>query len=413
MKIFKVVIMAVAALSVSAIAMAQERQMTRAEYVEKYKPIAIAHMKRFGIPASITMAQGILESGAGNSDLARRSNNHFGIKCKKDWTGAKVYHDDDAKGECFRAYATVEESFEDHAKFLDDSPRYDSLFAYPSNDYRSWARGLKACGYATAPDYADRLIKIIENMKLYLLDQEGDATTATAATTTAASSAVTTTVAAPAAENNETATKPAEEKKAESPKPAEQKEPEKKEAPKQESQPEQKPQQVQAPQQEKKAEPQPVVKEEATKPAESTMKVAATPKNSVAASDEQVNPNNYRVTVNSYNGYGVYRSNYVSYVVAKEGDTFESIAKIFEISPSMLRRFNDVSKSAKLTKGSIVYIERKQTHWFGSEMQHTVARNQNIYSISQLYGIRLKSLIKMNKINEGEDVRPGDIVRLQ
>jgi LysM repeat protein len=99
--------------------------------------------------------------------------------------------------------------------------------------------------------------------------------------------------------------------------------------------------------------------------------------------------------------------------VAKEGDTFESIAKIFVISPSMLRRFNDVSKTAKLTKGSIVYIERKQTHWLGSEMQHEVARNQNIYSISQLYGIRLKSLIKMNKINEGEDVRPGDILRLQ
>lgn len=154
---------------------AQTRQ-TREEYIERYKHIAVAHMERYGIPASITMAQGILESDAGNSKLSTSSNNHFGIKCKKNWTGAKVYHDDDAKGECFRAYPSVEASYLDHAEFLDSSPRYDSLFAYPSNDYRSWARGLKAAGYATAPDYAERLIKIIERYNLSILDQQdGDA----------------------------------------------------------------------------------------------------------------------------------------------------------------------------------------------------------------------------------------------
>lgn len=150
---------------------AQSRQ-TREEYIARYKHIAIDHMERYGIPASITMAQGILESDSGNSKLAKSSNNHFGIKCKSHWQGQKVYHDDDEKGECFRAYDSVEESYLDHADFLDQSPRYDSLFAYSSTDYRSWARGLKAAGYATAPDYAERLVKIIEDNQLYLLDKE-------------------------------------------------------------------------------------------------------------------------------------------------------------------------------------------------------------------------------------------------
>ena len=370
--------------------MAQEVKMTRAEYVEKYKSIAIAHMKRFGIPASITMAQGILESGAGNSELARKSNNHFGIKCKKDWTGEKVYHDDDAKGECFRAYPTVEASYEDHAKFLDESPRYDSLFAYPSNDYRSWARGLKAAGYATAPDYAERLVKIIEDMKLYLLDQEGEATQTTVV----------------------------EEKKAENsqpiePQPTENKSEESKVVP----QPEEKKSEEKKPEEkkpeEKKPEPQPTENKIYDKVAEDASKNGAGQEISVAVSDEHVNPNAFRVTVNSHRGYGVYRANYSSYVVAKEKDTFESIGKVFEISPTLLRRFNDVQKGEKLVKGSIVYIERKQAQWLGSAMQHTVAANENIYSISQKYGIRLKSLLKLNKMDADDDVRMGDIIRLQ
>ena len=152
---------------------AQKRQtrQTLEEYVDRYKSIAVEHMERYGIPASITMAQGILESDSGNSWLSLHSNNHFGIKCKRDWKGEKVYYDDDAKGECFRAYPSVEASYRDHAEFLDTQPRYDSLFAYAPDDYRSWARGLKAAGYATAPDYAQRLIRIIEENELYLLDR--------------------------------------------------------------------------------------------------------------------------------------------------------------------------------------------------------------------------------------------------
>ncbi|MFI3269239.1 MAG: glucosaminidase domain-containing protein [Rikenellaceae bacterium] len=147
-------------------------RITREEYIDRYRHIAVEHQQRYGIPASITMAQGILESDSGNSYLSRKSNNHFGIKCKSDWRGRTVRHTDDAPNECFRAYDRVEHSYEDHAKFLDNSPRYDSLFNHSATDYKSWARGLKAAGYATAPDYAPRLVKIIEDNKLYLLDIE-------------------------------------------------------------------------------------------------------------------------------------------------------------------------------------------------------------------------------------------------
>lgn len=156
----------------SVVSASAQVRMTRQEYIDKYKAIAVAHQQRYGIPASITMAQGILESDSGNSQLSAQSNNHFGIKCKSSWTGEKVYYDDDAKGECFRAYPTVEQSYYDHAEFLDKSPRYESLFDLEPTDYKGWAKGLKRAGYATAADYAQRLIKIIEANDLQVLDGE-------------------------------------------------------------------------------------------------------------------------------------------------------------------------------------------------------------------------------------------------
>lgn len=145
-------------------------QQTRTEYIEKYQMLAIEEMQRTGIPASIKMAQACLESANGNSQLCKISNNHFGIKCKSNWTGPSVRWDDDERNECFRAYNTVEESFIDHSNFLLNSPRYAALFQLAPDDYVGWANGLKAAGYATAPDYAQRVIKIIDDNKLYLLD---------------------------------------------------------------------------------------------------------------------------------------------------------------------------------------------------------------------------------------------------
>lgn len=142
-------------------------------YIDQYKDLAIEQMLRYNIPASITLAQGLFESAAGRSNLTRSGNNHFGIKCHG-WTGKRTYHDDDAAGECFRAYDNARQSYEDHSRFLATQSRYARLFSLKRTDYRGWARGLKQCGYATNPQYASKLTQIIE---LYGLNKYDRATT--------------------------------------------------------------------------------------------------------------------------------------------------------------------------------------------------------------------------------------------
>ncbi len=144
-------------------------------YVERYKGLAISEMKRTGIPASITLAQGMIESNYGNSTLARKANNHFGIKCHSDWTGPTIKHHDDRRNECFRKYSRPEDSFYDHSDFLTSGSRYSFLFDIPSTDYKAWARGLKKAGYATNPDYANMLIRKIEESSLYIYDSGSSA----------------------------------------------------------------------------------------------------------------------------------------------------------------------------------------------------------------------------------------------
>ena len=315
-----------ALLAISCVAVYAQTRQTREEYIEKYKSIAVAHMEKYGIPASITMAQGILESDAGNSALSLSSNNHFGIKCKKSWTGRKVYYDDDAKGECFRAYPSVEASYEDHALFLDSSPRYDSLFSYPSNDYRSWARGLKAAGYATAPDYAERLVAIIEKYKLYILDQaDGSAIYSSG--------------------------------------------------------------------------------KHAKQNAEWFAQQSSSP------NQQMEDP--FNVTINAHKGYSIYRVNHTCYVLAKEGDTYELLSKIFAISESNLRKFNDVNRRAVLTKGSIVFIERKKGAWLSQQLLHTASHGQTLHSISQSYGIRLRRLARLNRTRPSRPLEVDQTIRLR
>lgn len=141
-------------------------------YISQFKDIAMSNMKNYGIPASIILAQGILESGAGKGDLAARSNNHFGIKCHKGWTGETVKHDDDSAQECFRKYNDPSESYEDHAVFLTGRNRYANLFTLEKGDYKAWARGLRAAGYATDPKYPEKLISYIERYNLHQYDSE-------------------------------------------------------------------------------------------------------------------------------------------------------------------------------------------------------------------------------------------------
>jgi len=141
------------------------------QYVRKYAPLAVLEMHKYDIPASITLAKGILESGNGRSQLASKSNNHFGIKCHVGWKGEKVYHDDDEKGECFRKYKFVETSYEDHSEFLSGRRRYANLFKLRKTDYKGWAKGLKKAGYATDKKYPNKLIKIIQEYELYEFDK--------------------------------------------------------------------------------------------------------------------------------------------------------------------------------------------------------------------------------------------------
>jgi len=143
-----------------------QNNATTIAYIAQYKAIAMKEMKRTGVPASITLAQAILESNSGESNLAKKHNNHFGIKCKSDWTGAKAYQDDDAKQECFRAYETAEVSFKDHSNFLKNRPNYVDLFLLDPVDDTAWAYGLKKAGYATATDYPKKLLKIIDDYEL-------------------------------------------------------------------------------------------------------------------------------------------------------------------------------------------------------------------------------------------------------
>jgi len=156
----------------SLFAQPSEKKLSPDDYINRYKEDAIKEMYQYGIPASITLAQGMLESGNGNSALSVYANNHFGIKCHKDWTGPSYILDDDEKNECFRKYQDVLDSYSDHSQFLRNRERYAFLFELPKTDYKAWAKGLKEAGYATHPKYAEQLIDLIEQYKLYDLDKE-------------------------------------------------------------------------------------------------------------------------------------------------------------------------------------------------------------------------------------------------
>ena len=331
-------------------------KLTPEEYIYRWRATAVDNMEVYGIPASITMAQAFLESGFGNGYLARVANNHFCIKCKKSWTGRTITHSDDSPNDCFRVYDTAEESFEDHANFLCSGQRYEFLFAYDIDDYKSWAKGLKQAGYATAPDYAERLISVVERYNLYLLDREDGIKLYDEYLAKEFGISV------EEKEQGEDAT------------------------PKEES----------------------VVAE-----AESAQSAAEASDIVTAYSEQGVDPNNYRVTINSHRGYNVYRVNGTFYIIANEGDTFEYLGELFEISPKLLRRFNDLKGSVQPVEGEIIYIEPKMSHWNGEQMLHTVASNQTMRDISQMYGIRLKALTRLNKAYKGKELISGQTIRLR
>ena len=281
------------------------------KYVEQYKEMAIEQMQKYKIPASITLAQGLLESAAGTSRLAREANNHFGIKCHSDWKGKYIRQDDDARGEKFRVYANAKESYEDHSIFLKKS-RYASLFKLKITDYKGWAYGLKRCGYATNPKYAQLLIDLIERFKLYQYDQY----------------------------SNKTYT---------------------------------------------------------------------------SKQSKQKKSNKLTLTANNNKGLIVKRCNKNYYVVAREGDTWKTISKAMGVSVRKLQRYNEVDKRYVLSKGDIVYLEKKRKK-AAKELSghfHRVKRGQSIYTISQLYGMRMETIYKINKFNYNHIPNEGDLIRIR
>lgn len=337
-------------------------KLTPQEYIYKWRHIAIEHQELYGIPASITMGQAILESGFGNGYLARVANNHFCIKCKSTWTGATITHADDRPDDCFRVYESGEASFRDHAEFLSEGKRYEFLFAYDDDDYKSWAKGLKKAGYATAPDYAERLIGTIERYNLQLLDGKNGIE--------AYDKYI-------AKEYN---MNPAEL------------------APKSEGVTE------------AKGDAQAENEKEAKKEAKRDAKVQDM---TLAYADKGIDPNNFRVTINSHHGYNVYLTNGAHYIIAKEGDTYAKLGELFHINAQTLRKFNDQKGGAEPKAGDVVYVERKLSRWMGGDLFHTVAEGETLHFISQLYGVRLQQLSKLNRVRENAELRVGQQICLR
>lgn len=326
-------------------------RLTPEEYIYRWRATAVEHMESYGIPASITLGQAILESGYGNGYLARVANNHFCIKCKKSWTGATITHADDRPDDCFRVYDSAEDSFRDHADFLNEGTRYDFLFAYDADDYKSWAKGLKKAGYATAADYDERLIGIIERYNLYLLDGKDGIARYDAYMAEKLGIDPATLVSAP----------------------------------------------------QEDAIPQPEESAQEDMPRDISR----------AYADRGVDPNNFRVTINSHHGYNVYLTNGAHYIVAKAGDTFASLGTLFDIAPATLRKFNELKGSVEPMEGDIVYIERKAARWSGNDVMHTVTDGETLHLLAQVYGIRLQQLSKINRIRSNEPLVAGQTIRLR
>lgn len=294
------------ALSIACLSYGQDRRNRLFQnYIDQYKDLAIEEMLRYRIPASITLAQGLLESGAGQSDLARKGNNHFGIKCH-DWQGNTVYHDDDATQECFRSYNTVKESFEDHSKFLANKQRYKRLFDLNTDDYKGWAHGLKECGYATNPQYAYRLISIIEQYQLYVYDK-------------------------------------------------------------------------------------------------------ATSYNEFMASHAGAD---LQGAAQGFHTIYAFNKNY--YIIARQGDSFQSIAKEVELSAKHLAHVNERNVKDILEDGEIIYLKKKQKRAPKKykDTRHIVQPNESMYSIAQRYGMKVASLYHLNNLDYDYTIQVGDKLRV-
>ncbi len=345
--------------------LAQKQNQAYLDYIEKYKKEAIEGMDRFGVPASITLAQGLLESGAGRSELTKKSNNHFGIKCGRNWTGDKVYYDDDEKHECFRKYASALESYEDHCLFLKRNPRYASLFQLSKTDYKGWANGLKAAGYATNPRYAQLLIGLIEDYDLAKYDKMKSG-------------------AEPEKNFKPQSTTPSQTDKTD---------------PKHDKK------------QDKKKKKQPKAKKGERKTALGRF----LSERKAQSKDEKERDRIFEETeyigeIAAFRSHDIKKVNGVKCVVAYRGDTYEAIAEEFGKFESELLKYNEVKYGAQPKIGEYVYLQKKKKTGNGT---YVAENGETVYDIAQRTGVRLKSLYELNGLTYGKEVKAGDVLRLK
>jgi hypothetical protein len=324
-------------------------------YVNTYKRLAMAEMQRSGIPAAITLAQGLHESEAGTSELVRNSNNHFGIKCKEDWKGQVVYHDDDSRGECFRSYAKAEDSYRDHSDFLRRSSRYAFLFNLDPADYEGWAYGLRKAGYATNIRYSQILIKLIKdyNLQQYTLIGMGKIQPS-------AEMVLTVPGMAPGAAGTPIG-------------------------------------------------PGAVVSGAGVAGdagGAGRDAGAGVPGAGGAAGDSSV----LRQPEVSY-PEGEFSINRTKVIYVPAGVSLLSIAGKYEIPLARLLEFNDMKEEDVLTRGQLIFLQRKRR--MGSIEFHVVREGEDFYSIAQAEGVRLQDLLEMNKQNATVQPSVGERIYLQ
>ena len=305
-------------------AMAQGLNPTYVAYIQQYRDMAIEQQRKHQVPAAITMAQGILESAAGQSELAQQANNHFGVKCTSDWVGRTIYKDDDTENECFRVYAEVSDSYEDHSLFL-KRKRYERLFALPVGDYKNWAYGLKDCGYATDPKYPEKLIRIIEQSDLQELTYD---------TLLVALGAVDQT------EDN-----------------------------------------------------QPI-----DSAFSDTMDLYHAPE---------------MEELSLFHNHLSGKRNGVRYVLAGPNETYASLAQFLNMYERTLRKYNDALGEEELEEGDIVYIYPKKNRASRHTPYHYFRTGETARGIAQRYGIKMKSLYKINGIPYGVTLKTQQRLHLR
>ena len=372
----------IAAILLAVCAAAQGTPQER--YIRRWAPTAVREMYRTGVPASITLAQGMLESRYGLSSLATEGNNHFGIKCHKDWTGKSMKYDDDAKGECFRVYGSAEESFSDHSDFLRYRDRYKFLFEYKTTDYKAWAYGLKKAGYATDPGYPAKLVKYIEDYKLYEYDtmtsEDAERLSESADSAGSAGSAG----AAPAVTAGKESSRSYSEKTSSS--------------------------------SDSKASVKSVRKvRKAKKKRHSKEEQAA---DVIPASPLSIEEPKKIVNANEVFRFSLSREAYsrngVPFITSLEGETYSSIAESNHLYLNELLKYNDLVASCELLPGTVVYLQPKKNQAEKGLEKYIVGDDsESLRDICQRFAVKMSSVLKMNGFSADYQPREGDTIILR